>query len=226
MILAIASSKGGCGKTLVAQAIVGTLAAEGLQVVALDADPTQALSRWAAGPYEGKPFRCVAEADENRLARLIDQHAQLADLVILDTGGFGNRAASLAMTAADAVLVPCLAGEADITEAEKTLRLAESFARAARREIPVRLLLNKLRRQTGLAKHALAEIDRAGLPRLAATLSDLVAFGETSFSGAAPTSGTAGAEISALIAELRGLGWLPEPAQTSLLTSTRVDVTT
>jgi chromosome partitioning protein len=51
--------------------------------------------------------------------------------VLVDTAGFGNRAATVAMTSADAVLVPTLAGEADITEAEKTTRLVGGLARAA-----------------------------------------------------------------------------------------------
>lgn len=223
-VLTIASSKGGSGKTAVSQLICGVLAAQGSRVVALDADPTAALSRWAAQIYEGPPFACVAELDETRLAHLIDRHAGEADIVVLDTAGFGNRGASIAMTASDAVLVPCLPGEADVTEAEKTVRLAGGLGKAARRDIPVRVVLNRVKR-TGLARHALAEMERAGLPRLEATLSDLVAYGEMTFSGRVPVSGTAGNEVSALVAELRRIGWLPERRQAELDTERR-DVTT
>lgn len=73
----------------------------------------------------------LAEADETRLAHLIAAKADRVDLVVVDTAGFGNRAATVAMTSADAVLVPTLAGEADITEAEKTVRLVEGLARQA-----------------------------------------------------------------------------------------------
>ena len=112
----------------------------------LDADPSQALSRWARSAYEGVPFETLAEPDETRLAHLIAEKAEAADLVIVDTAGFGNRAASVAMTSADAVIVPTLSGEADVTEAEKTMRLIEGLARAARREIPARVLLNRVRK--------------------------------------------------------------------------------
>lgn len=208
-VLTIASSKGGPGKTTVAMLLAGSLAEEKLRVVALDADPTQAFARWAANTYEGSPFESHAEADETRLAHLIDATASNADVVIVDTAGFGNRAAAVAMTSADAVLVPALSGEADVTEAEKTIRLAEGLARAARREIPTAILLNRVRR-TQLARHAAHEIETAGLPRLEASLSDLVAYGELSYSGRIPTIGTAAAEIAALIAELRARGWLPQ----------------
>ena len=172
-VLTIASSKGGPGKTTVAMLLAGSLAAEGRRVVALDADPTEAFSRWAANAYEGPAFETHAEADETRLAHLIDLKAGAADVVIVDTAGFGNRAAAVAMTSADAILVPTLSGEADITEAEKTVRFAEGLARAARREIPTAVLLNKVRR-TQLARHAAREIESAGLPRLAASLSILL----------------------------------------------------
>ena len=211
-VLTIASSKGGPGKTTVAMLLAGSLAGEGLRVIALDADPTQAFARWAANAYEGAPFESHAEADETRLAHLIDSTASTADVVIVDTAGFGNRAAAVAMTSADAVLVPALSGEADVTEAEKTVRLAEGLARAARREIPTAVLLNRVRR-TQLSRHAVQEILTANLPRLEASLSDLVAYGELSYSGRIPTTGTAAAEIAALLAELRSRGWLPQPSR-------------
>ena len=209
-VLTIASSKGGPGKTTVCQVLAAALASE-LRVVALDADPTQALSRWASNTYEGAPFEVIAEPDETRLAHLIAAKAETCDLVLVDTAGFGNRAATVAMTSADAVLIPSLSGEADVTEAEKTVRLVEGLARAARRDIPARVLLNRVRRTT-LARHAAAEIKGAGLQSLTASLSDLVAYGEMTYSGRLPPAGQSAIEIAALIAELRGLGWLPESA--------------
>ena len=208
-VLTIASSKGGPGKTTVAMLLAGRLAADGLKIVALDADPTTALSRWAQNAYEGAPFASRAETDEAQLAHLIDAENRSADLVLVDTAGFGNRAAAVSMTSADAVLIPTLSGEADITEAEKTVRLVEGLARAARRDIPARVLLNRVKR-TQLARHAAREIERATLPLLAATLGDLVAYGEMTFSGRVPDQGAAGEELTRLIAELRALGWIPE----------------
>lgn len=207
-VLTIASSKSGGGKTTIAMILVSALAADGLQIVALDADPTQAFSCWAKNAYEGPSFSCTAEADETRLAHLIDRNADTADLVIVDTAGFGNRAAAVAMTSADLILIPALSGEDDITEAEKTYNLAEGLARAARRKIPAFVLLNKVRRTT-LARHAANEIKTASLPRLDATISDLVAYGELSYGTRLPLSGPAHAEAVALIAELREKGRIP-----------------
>ena len=61
-----------------------------MRIVAIDADPTGALSRWAERAYEGPQFEMVAEADETRLAHLIAAKADAADLVLVDTAGFGT----------------------------------------------------------------------------------------------------------------------------------------
>ena len=213
-VLTVASSKGGPGKSTICELLAGALAGS-CNLVALDADPTQAFSRWALETYEGPAFRTIAETDEARLAHLIAEQAELADLVLVDTAGFGNRAATVAMTSADAVMIPALAGEADITEAEKTARLVEGLARAARREIPARVLFNRVRKTT-LARHASSELERAKLIRLKTSLSDLVAYGELSYSGKIPTTGTAGKEVAELVAELRKLKWIPTASRNAV----------
>jgi chromosome partitioning protein len=219
-IITIASSKGGPGKSTLAQLIAGTLAVEGISVAALDADPTGCLHRWVSRIYEGPAFVCHHEAEEARLAHLIHRVAKDADVVIVDTAGFGNRAATVAMTAADVVLIPMIPGEGDVTEAARTVELVAGVAAAARREIPARVMLNRVRPATTLSKHAATEA--ASLPRLNASLSDLVAYGEVGFSGRMPT-GKAAAEVAALVAELRGLGWLPpRPVNTSSSKTLRV----
>ena len=210
-IITVASSKGGPGKTTLSQLIVGTLASQGIAVTALDADPTAGLSRWAAKLYEGPAFACHHEPDEAKLAHLIHRTAREAEVVV-DTAGFGNRAATVAMTAADGVLIPMVPGEGDVTEAARTVELVAGVASAARREIPARVVLNRVRSATALSKHAAAEA--AALPRLAATLSDLVGYGEMGFSGRMPT-GKAGIEATALLNELRALGWLPDEGRKS-----------
>jgi len=217
-ILTIASSKGGPGKTTLTELIVGSLAGEGLKVAALDADPTGGLSRWATRLYEGPSFACHHEADETRLAHLIHRIAQETEVVVVDTAGFGNRAATVAMTAADAVLIPMVPGEGDVTEAARTVELVAGVASAARREIPCRVVLNRVRSLTALSRHAAAEAD--SLPKLNTGLSDLVAYGEMGFSGRMP-SGKAGIEAAALIGELRAIGFLPAPLNNTASVKTK-----
>ena len=52
-------------------------------------------------------------------------------------------------------------------------------------------------------------VNLTSLPRLGTTIGEAVAYGEMSFSGALPSAGAAAEEVAALMAELRGQGWLP-----------------
>ncbi len=212
-VLTVASTKGGAGKTTIVMALAGTLAAEGLRVAVVDADPNRAYASWAEAAYEGAPVTVRAEADEARLAAAIDELAPTTDLVLVDTAGFGNRAALLAVAAADAVLVPCTPSRADVEQAAKTLQLVEGAARAARRAIPARVVPSRLKHATAVSRHAVGELDAAALPRTDAGIGDRVAFAEMTFSGRVPAVGDAGQEIAALVAELRGFGWLPAAAR-------------
>lgn len=218
MVLTVASTKGGAGKTTLIMALAGTLAAEGLRIAVVDADPNRAYASWAEDAYEGPAVLVRAEADETRLAEAIDELAPSFDLVLVDTAGFGNRAALLAIAAADAVLVPCTPSRADIEQAAKTLKLIDGAARAARRAIPARVVPCRLKLATAVTRHALAELDAAALPRTEASIGDRVAFAEMTFSGRVPAS-DAGQEVAALIAELRGLSWLPNRLSASATSS-------
>src|SRR6478735_1918768 len=177
-IVVVASSKGGVGKTLVSMVLTSRLATDGLRVAAIDADPNGALADWRANVWDGPSFVVEAEPDAARLAHRIPDLAAATDLLIVDTAGFGNQAAAAAIASADAVIVPMLASRADIAEATRTVQLAQGLARAARRDIPARVLRNKVNARTAVAQHARGEVESAGLPLLATTLSQVVAYTE------------------------------------------------
>lgn len=208
-VITVASGKGGVGKTLVAIGLAAALAAEGVDVGLLDADPNKGAHRWATGTYDGSPLPAYAEADTERLTGLVpvltDRHAVL----IADTAGFGNRSTVICLGAADGVLVPASPGEGDIVEAQKMVTFVRATAKTIRRDIQVRVLANRIRRGTTLSRHLLAQIDALELPRLETVLSEAVAYGELGFAPALPTTGQAAQEIASLLAELRSLEWLP-----------------
>lgn len=89
-VLTAASTKGGAGKTTLVMALAGTLAAEGLRVAVVDADPNRAYASWSEGAYEGPPVAVRAESDEARVAEAIDELSLQADLVLVDTAGSGT----------------------------------------------------------------------------------------------------------------------------------------
>ncbi|AOX21600.1 ParA family protein [Kozakia baliensis] len=209
-ILTVASFKGGPGKTTICQIIAARCVADGLVVSVIDADPTKAMSNWCHDTYEGKPFSCTAETSERSIADLAIGLDEKSDLVLIDTAGFGNLAAAVAMTVADHILVPLTAGAADLNQAEETIKQARGLAAAARRKIDVRAIMNRLSLKTNLTKHAERELLEAGIPTLKSTISHRTSYGEISYSGTIPKKGAAEKEIAELIRELREISWLPK----------------
>lgn len=203
-VITVASSKGGVGKTLVCQILAARLAPH---LVAIDADPNRTLYEWRHQVYEGEPFECRAEADAGCLAHLIHDLADTSPLLLIDTAGFGNQAATAAMASADAILVPTTTSRADVVETGKTVRLAQGLAKAARRDVPIRVLGNRIKRAL-VARHALSELDDAGLPRLASTLSDVVGYVELTHTGKLPVTNPAATETATFVNELQTLGWV------------------
>jgi chromosome partitioning protein len=208
-VITLTSRKGGVGKTLLAMVLAGSLAEQGADVALLDADANGSAHRWVSDTHKGRAIPVFAEADAERLAELLPTLADRHAVLIVDTAGFGNQAAAVAIAGADLVLVPVTPGEADLIEAQRTIAYVGGLARSTRRAIPVRVVANRIRRQTTLSRHVLAELDRLSLPRLQTLVSEVVAYGELTFSGALPDAGPAMDETAALIAELRREGWLP-----------------
>ena len=208
-VLTITSRKGGCGKTVLAMALAGTLAEQGIDVALLDADPNGNAHRWATQTREGKPIAAYAEADAEQLAGLLPSLAERHAALIVAPAGSGRAAAAVAIAAADLVLVPVTPGEGDLVEAQRTVSYVNGLSRSTRRTIEVRVVANRIRRGTTLSRHVLAELEALKLPRLQTAMSEAVAYGEISFSGTVPREGTAAEEVAALLAELREAGGLP-----------------
>jgi chromosome partitioning protein len=207
-VITVANSKGGTGKTLACSVLCARLASDGLRVAAIDADPNRSFYEWCTQVYEGPKFECRAEPDAARLVHMIPEFADTYPLLLIDTAGFGNQSAAAAMASADAILVPTTTSRADVVETGKTVQLAEGLAKAARRQVPVRVLGNRIKRAL-VARHALSELDEAKLPRLSTTLSDVVAYVEFTHNGRLPAAAPASFEIASLVDELRELGWVP-----------------
>jgi len=207
-VLTIANSKGGTGKTLACSVLCARLAGDGMRVAAIDADPNRSFYEWCTQVYEGPAFECRAEPDAARLAHMIPELADAYPLLLIDTAGFGNQSAVAAMASADAILVPTTTSRADVVETGKTVQLADGLSNAARRQMPVRVLGNRIKRAL-VSRHALSELDEAKLPRLSTTLSDVVAYVEFTHTGRLPAVAPASIEIASLVDELRELGWVP-----------------
>ena len=208
-VITIATSKGGAGKTTIAQIIAGAACRLGLSVGAIDADYNHSFSDWvtAFGTY---PINIHHELEETNLVPLAGKLEQQKDVVVIDTAGAAMQATIFAVGCADMVLVPVQLSSADVVEAVKTVRLVESAAAMTKRDIPARIILTDYQPHTNIAAHTEHELQQAGLPVMQTKLKRLVGFKEMTFNGEVPVYGPAGELVRRLLAELIHLGGLPE----------------
>lgn len=207
-VITVATSKGGAGKTTLAQLVAGTLAGQGFRVAAIDADYNHSLADWVRtfGRY---PITVEAELNETLIIPLAERLSESHDLVVIDTAGAAMQATVFAIGCADLVLIPCQLSSADVVEAAKTRRLVASAAAMTRQDIPARVVLTDFQARTVVAGHVERELASCGLEVLEARLHRLVAFKEMTFTGEVPTDGSAAAQVEALVAEIAGFGALP-----------------
>jgi chromosome partitioning protein len=138
-VVAFVSDKGGMGKSTAALHLACAASEDGFETAVLDLDPQASVGRWARlRKRAGLPPRplaetCVAIDIEDRLAELA---AAGADLVLLDTAGRDNNAISVAVAAANLVLVPCHPTDLELATLGPTL----ARLRAERREHAVLLI--------------------------------------------------------------------------------------
>ena len=207
-IITMATSKGGAGKTTIAELLIGTLADRGHRVAAIDADLNRTLATWVE-VISGRSITVKSETDETEIVPLASALEETHELVVIDTAGAASRATVFAIGCSDLVLVPGQLSSSDVVEAIKTLKLIRSASEMTKREIHARVVLTDYQPNTRIAGHTEGEVARYGMPTLATKLTRLVAFKEMTFTGEMPAGGAAGALVDALMLELKALGALP-----------------
>lgn len=132
MILSLVHTKGGVGKTTTSVFVACAAAAQGRDVMLLDADPQGSASSWAdRAKHRGTPLPFpvvpVAAAD---LAAVAAGGPAAGGLVVVDTPPGTAGVIDAAIDAADLVIIPSGAAPADIDRVWPTLDLTTHRATA------------------------------------------------------------------------------------------------
>jgi len=209
-IVTIATSKGGGGKTTLTTCLAVGLTTRGFKVAVIDADRNATFSDWHKTNYEGAAFTSLAEIRHVEVIDLAQNQAEVHDVVLVDTAGFENLTAAGAISTADYVLIPCMPDRGSIREAMKTAKQTDSFARAARRTIPYRVVLSQWSPR-GLAEQATRDdLAAAEIPTMEQYIPDLAAYRQLTFTGRVPVAGKVGDQIGKIVDELTALGAIPD----------------
>lgn len=206
-IITMASSKGGAGKTTVAQMIIGSVHNLGYSIGVIDCDANGTLSTWL-NTVSDMAIDVQPVLEENKIVAEARKMNRKHDLVIIDTAGAQSQATLFAVGCADLVLIPVQMSNSDVIEAIKTHRMIRSAGELAGREIPTRVVYTDYTPKTNIAKQVRKKIRKNGLDAMDTRLHHLVAYKELTFDGKIPKKGTAGAQGQLLVQEIFQLGHL------------------
>ena len=148
MIITMAQTKGGSGKTTIAVNIAVEMARRGLNVGLLDCDPLETASRWAETRNKYYKDRKNASAGkiehkwvQGDIRDSIVNMAERNDHVIIDPAGFDTVEMRFALTASDIALAPFRPKKFDLDVAEKVME-TYSLASTYNEKLVLRAILN------------------------------------------------------------------------------------
>lgn len=162
-VISFATSKGGAGKTTSA-IVLGTELAEGTEVIMIDADPAQRLTRWSTLSPLPKTLRVIASKGERFIQDEISDAQKIATFVLIDLEGSASRLTSFAISESDLVVIPSGEEQQDADAAIETLSEIEMESRARRRAIPAAILFARTSAavKSKLEKYIHAEMKKVG----------------------------------------------------------------
>lgn len=203
-VIALASTKGGSGKTTAVVALANAFSRAGLTVGIVDGDPQQNSAMWlrvlastadtslddSAPEWSHGNFTVARQIYEDAMVDTISSLSARMDVVLIDTQGSANQAMLMAMSQSDLVLIPVQPSRFDTVAAVKTAKIAEQASKMVRRDVPVRLLMSRTKPaiNTKAATTIRQELAEAGYPLLRVELMDRVAFQTMTINGPAPAS--------------------------------------
>lgn len=175
MIIVLANSKGGVGKTSISVHLATWLAEQGHSVVLADCDAQHSSGQWIA---EAAPeIRVVRLADPSAILKTLPQLAQEADYVVADGPGSNTETSRALLLRADLALVPCKASMLEVralSQATEVLRESQDIRQGSPAAILVLSMVGKTYRLTRDMKDAARAL---GLPlaKTALTLKQIYA---------------------------------------------------
>ena len=202
-IIAAVQEKGGVGKSMILCALAAHLANDGIRATIVDTDPQATCLHWSRTNEVGvDTHSCL---DDEALPTLVDRLGRGKDVVLIDTAGYKSAMAVYAIQMADLVLVPMSPSMPDVRGAVNVWRHAVNAAKAARRTVTVRIVVNHVNPQARITREVLEAARAADMPLVQPFLPELTGFREMLTHGGPPT-GRARTAFSGLVSTLQQQG--------------------
>ena len=175
MIIVIANSKGGVGKSTIAVHLAAWLHEQGHSVTLADCDTQQSSSEWAK---EAVPnVKAVRLADPDEILDRLPALGQQTDFVVADGPGSNTETSRALLLRADLAIVPCKASMLEVralAQATNVLRQAQDIRGGQPRAVIVLSMVGKTYRLTQDMKDAATALELP-LAKTALTLRQIYA---------------------------------------------------
>ena len=175
VIIVIANSKGGVGKSTIAVHLTAWLHEQGHSVTLADCDTQHSSSEWAK---EAIPeVKAVRLADPDEILDSLPALAQQTDFVVADGPGSNTETSRALLLRADLAIVPCKASMLEVralAQATNVLRQAQDIRGGQPRALIVLSMVGKTYRLTQDMKEAAAALELP-LAKTAVTLKQIYA---------------------------------------------------
>src|SRR5271169_3894158 len=175
MIIVVANSKGGVGKSTLAVHLTAWLHKQGHSVILADCDMQHSSSEWASEAVSG--IKTVRLSNAEEILDRLPQLEQEADYVVADGPGSNTETSRALLLRADLALVPCKASMLEVralAQATNVLRQAQDIRGGQPRAVIVLSMVGKTYRLTQDMKDA-AEALELPLAKTALTLKQIYA---------------------------------------------------
>lgn len=160
MIIVIANSKGGVGKSTISVHLAAWLSKQGHSVILADCDTQASSSEWL---QEAAPaVKCVRLANPDQILDQMPQLAQEAEYVIADGPGSNTETSRALLLRADFAIVPCKASMLEVralAQATSVLRQAQDIRAGTPEAVIVLSMVGKNYRLTQDMKDAAAALE-------------------------------------------------------------------
>jgi chromosome partitioning protein len=205
-IISVVQEKGGAGKTTLLTAIASLMVIDGAKVAVIDTDPQRHLEAWAK--KEQTSLDWLFEEDDEKLlptVKALKKAEPAYDAIFVDTAGFKSAMAMHAIAAANLVLIPSKANEADAKGARRTFSHVQSIAETMEKEITALVVMMDVDMGTNITESIVDALDAQNVPRLNAMCAHRTGFKEMTSTGRAP-EGSAKTSAQSVLADLQSRG--------------------
>jgi len=205
-VISVVQEKGGAGKTTLLTALASLMVADDAKIAVIDTDPQRHLESWAK--KEQISLDWLFEEDDEKLlptVKALKKSDPPYDAIFVDTAGFKSAMAMHAIAAANLILIPSKANEADAKGARRTFSHVQSIAEAMEKKIPAFVVMMDVDAHTNITQAIIDALDAQNVPRLNAMCAHRTGFKEMTSTGMAP-QGSAKASAQTVLADLQSRG--------------------